>query len=79
MAGWVAVIPADGSKSIIQASYKTGIVGDFAPTFSKVLQQRGISGLYAGFAPAMCRAFPANAALFLGYEVVRGGFRDLDP
>ena len=62
---------ADGPKSIIQASWNRSSFGHFAPVMSEVYATRGVSGLYAGFGPAMIRAFPANAALFLGYEMTR--------
>lgn len=71
MIGWGAVMPADGPKSIIQASWNRSSFGHFAPVMSEVYATRGVSGLYAGFGPAMIRAFPANAALFLGYEMTR--------
>jgi solute carrier family 25 carnitine/acylcarnitine transporter 20/29 len=71
MLGWGAVMPFDGPKSIIQASWNRSAFGHFAPVMAKVYAERGLSGLYAGFGPAMIRAFPANAALFLGYEMAR--------
>ena len=61
-----------------QASWTTGIAGDFGSTFRTVVRERGLGGLYAGFAPAMCRAFPANAALFLGYEMTKRGLNDVE-
>ena len=33
-----------------------------------ILAAEGARGLYKGFVPVMARAFPANAATFLGYE-----------
>lgn len=32
---------------------------------------KGIRALYSGLTPTMVRTFPANGALFLGYEVSR--------
>ena len=34
----------------------------------KNVAERGIAGLYRGAGPALARAFPANAACFLGME-----------
>ena len=36
---------------------------------SKLLRDEGPRALYRGAGPVMLRAFPANAACFLGYEV----------
>lgn len=32
--------------------------------------QHGLAGFFRGFAPTICRAFPANAATLLTYEIV---------
>jgi hypothetical protein len=37
----------------------------------QVARERGPRALYKGLGVAILRAFPANAALFLGYEIVR--------
>jgi solute carrier family 25 (mitochondrial carnitine/acylcarnitine transporter), member 20/29 len=34
-----------------------------------LLAQEGVAGLYKGVGPALLRAFPANAACFLGMEL----------
>lgn len=36
--------------------------------FAKLYKEEGLKALYAGVAPVMLRAFPANAACFLGVE-----------
>lgn len=51
--------------------------GDFSPAFWKVYRERGVAGLYSGTFPALVRSFPANAALFLGYELTRRGLDGL--
>jgi solute carrier family 25 carnitine/acylcarnitine transporter 20/29 len=33
------------------------------------MKEEGPKALYKGFAPVMLRAFPANAACFMGFEV----------
>ena len=35
------------------------------------MKKQGIRGLYNGIEVAVIRAFPANAALFLGYEITK--------
>ena len=69
---WLTVIPFDGAKSVVQASWSSGVAGSFAPAFRRIASERGARGLYAGIGPALVRAFPANAALFVGYEATRG-------
>jgi len=36
--------------------------------FTKLYKEEGLTALYAGVTPVMLRAFPANAACFLGVE-----------
>lgn len=36
--------------------------------FTKLYKEEGLKALYAGVTPVMLRAFPANAACFLGVE-----------
>lgn len=35
----------------------------------ELIRTEGIGSLYKGVVPVMLRAFPANAACFLGYEM----------
>jgi hypothetical protein len=68
VAGWAAVMPLDMAKSIIQTVPKPK---PLLPTMAEVIKTRGFTALYSGLGVAILRAFPANAALFLGYELVR--------
>ena len=68
MFGWAIAMPFDVPKTNVQARYNTNIVGSYIPELIKIGKQRGISGLYSGLLPTLVRAFPANAALFLGVE-----------
>lgn len=61
-------MPFDVPKTNVQARYDTKIVGSYIPELVKIARQRGIGGLYSGLLPTLVRAFPANAALFLGVE-----------
>ena len=64
-----------GYLQVVQASWDARVVGDFPHAARSVFAARGVRGLYAGVWPAMLRAFPANAALFVGYEATRGAIK----
>lgn len=67
--GWVASIAPDTVKSRIQTSDNPQ---PFMKTAKQImLEGGGIRGLFAGVEVAIIRAFPANAALFVGYEFSR--------
>ena len=68
MLGWTLAMPFDVPKTNVQARYDTRVVGSCLPELIRIAKQRGIIGLYSGLAPTLVRAFPANAALFLGVE-----------
>lgn len=69
---WLSVYPTDVVKSVIQVDdYKNPKFSGSVDAFKKIFASEGIKGLYRGFGPAMARSVPANAACFLGYEVVR--------
>ncbi len=53
----------------IQSRYDTKVIGSYIPELVRIARERGISGLYGGLLPTVIRAFPANAALFLGVEM----------
>ena len=48
-----------------EGKYPNGI----RSVFVDIMRTEGPSALFRGLAPVMIRAFPANAACFLGYEV----------
>jgi hypothetical protein len=67
-AGWIVSIGPDTVKSTIQTSEKPlGVIA----TTKQIIAARGVGGLFAGMNVAIVRAFPANAALFVGYELSR--------
>jgi hypothetical protein len=74
MAGWTLAMPFDVPKTNVQARYDTKVFGSYFPELIKIAKKRGIRGLYAGLGPTLVRAFPANAALFLGVESAKKGF-----
>ena len=46
------------------------------PELVRIARTHGIGGLYSGLGPCLVRAFPANAALFLGVEMGKRAFDD---
>ena len=69
MLGWVAAMPFDVPKTNVQASWDSRVVGSYFPELFRIARERGPLALYTGLIPTIARAFPANAALFLGVEM----------
>ncbi|CCM05191.1 uncharacterized protein FIBRA_07400 [Fibroporia radiculosa] len=70
IAMWSIAIPPDVLKSRIQSA-PTGTYSGFMDCARKTIAVDGVKALWKGFGPAMARAFPANAATFLGVEMSR--------
>ncbi|XP_075957972.1 solute carrier family 25 member 15b isoform X1 [Anarhichas minor] len=68
---WLVVYPFDCVKSRIQVMSMMGKQAGFFKTFMTIARTEGVRALYSGLTPTMVRTFPANGALFLGYEVSR--------
>lgn len=64
---WIVAIPSDVLKSRQQTA-PPGKYSGFLDVVKQTVASEGLSGFYKGAAPIMLRAFPANAACFLGYE-----------
>jgi len=74
MIGWSGVQPLDTAMVRIQTGQGAGgSSGSFSRTCSEIYRIGGWRGFFPGWVPAMLRAFPANAALFLGFEGSRRG------
>lgn len=69
-------MPFDVPKTNVQSRYDTKMLGSYFPMLAKIARERGVSGLYNGLSPTLARAFPANAALFLGVESGKKLFDD---
>ncbi|XP_033214366.1 congested-like trachea protein [Belonocnema kinseyi] len=69
IANWIVGMPPDVLKSRLQTApegmYKRGI----RDVFVHLMKEEGPLALYKGVIPVMLRAFPANAACFLGFEM----------
>lgn len=66
---WMVAIPPDVLKSRLQTAPEGMYPNGIRDVFREVMRTDGIRGMYKGTAPVMIRAFPANAACFMGYEV----------
>jgi hypothetical protein len=78
---WLFIFPLDVIKSRMQVEGGAGAgaarrLGMLA-TARAVLREGGVAGFYKGLAPAVLRAFPANAALLWGVELATWGLREL--
>ena len=65
---WIIAIPPD----VIKSRYQTAPEGKYTglrDVYTHLIKEEGPAGLFKGVGPAMARAFPANAACFLGMEV----------
>lgn len=65
---WAIAIPPDTIKSRLQSAPQ-GTYSGFLDCARKLIAADGVTALWKGFGPAMARAFPANAATFVGVEL----------
>ena len=72
VANWIVAIPVDVVKSRWQTndSYKSVF-----KCAGQLVEKEGVASLFKGIAPALLRAFPANAATLLGVETARSGLQ----
>ncbi|KAJ2772499.1 carnitine transporter [Coemansia nantahalensis] len=68
MANWAVAIPPDVLKSRLQTA-PDGRYSGVRQVFVEMMRTEGAGALFRGIGPAMLRAFPANAACFLGVEL----------
>nr|KAF6311197.1 solute carrier family 25 member 20 [Myotis myotis] len=66
---WVVAIPPDVLKSRFQTAPPGKYPNGFRDVLRELVRNEGVASLYKGFTAVMIRAFPANAACFLGFEV----------
>ncbi|GMH56717.1 hypothetical protein TrST_g10879 [Triparma strigata] len=77
VANWCVSIPPDVVKSRYQTAPE-GMYKGLGDVASTLMKEEGPGAFFKGIGPAMIRAFPANAACFLGMELSRSllGFMD---
>ncbi|KAL1922937.1 uncharacterized protein VTP21DRAFT_9313 [Calcarisporiella thermophila] len=68
VAMWTLACPADVIKSRLQSAPAGTYNGTF-DVLKKLLKNEGPRALFKGLGPAILRAFPANAATFVGVEM----------
>ncbi|GAB1294701.1 Mitochondrial carnitine/acylcarnitine carrier protein [Apodemus speciosus] len=66
---WVVAIPPDVLKSRFQTAPPGKYPNGFRDVLRELIREEGVTSLYKGFNAVMIRAFPANAACFLGFEI----------
>jgi len=78
MCNWVVAIPMDVVKSRLQAAPE-GTYSGALDVLRKLLAAEGPMALWKGAVPVLMRAFPANAACFLGFEAAMLSLNQLAP
>ncbi|KAI5089051.1 hypothetical protein C0J45_20459, partial [Silurus meridionalis] len=69
---WLVIYPMDCVKSRIQVMSMAQSQAGFYKIFTHIFRTEGsVRALYSGLTPTMIRTFPANGALFMGYEASR--------
>eukprot|EP00112_Aurelia_sp_Birch-Aquarium-sp1_P015601 Seg3474.1 transcript_id=Seg3474.1/GoldUCD/mRNA.D3Y31 product="Mitochondrial carnitine/acylcarnitine carrier protein" protein_id=Seg3474.1/GoldUCD/D3Y31 len=66
---WVVAIGPDTLKSRLQTAPEGTYPRGIRSVFKDMMKNEGPLALFRGLSPVMARAFPANAACFLGYEL----------
>lgn len=69
IANWLVGMPADVLKSRLQTAPAGTYPKGMRDVFKELMEKEGATALYKGVTPVMIRAFPANAACFLGFEL----------
>lgn len=69
VANWIVALPPDVMKSRLQSAPEGKYPNGVRSVFKEIRANEGFATLYRGFTPVMIRAFVANAACFVGYEL----------
>ncbi|KAG6419148.1 hypothetical protein SASPL_121360 [Salvia splendens] len=69
IACWSAVLPLDVAKTIIQTSTDKNHTRNPVQVLELIYRRSGIRGCYTGLGPTIVRAFPANAAAIVTWEL----------
>ena len=74
---WTVMMPADTLKSRFQSAPE-GTYRGLYHVYQELVRNEGHGALFKGLRPALLRAFPANAACFMGMEVAKQVLSFLD-
>ena len=66
---WACVLPVDVAKTRIQLLRPGAPRASLLPTLAALAREGSARSLWAGLAPTLARAVPANAAQWLAFEV----------
>ncbi|WOK99732.1 mitochondrial arginine transporter BAC1 [Canna indica] len=66
---WLAVLPLDVAKTVIQTSPNPNIDRNPFLTLKSIYNTVGLRGCYAGLGPTLARSFPANAVAIVTWEL----------
>ncbi|XP_031278966.1 mitochondrial arginine transporter BAC1 isoform X1 [Pistacia vera] len=69
VAFWSAVLPLDVAKTIIQTDLEKNSTRNPFQILNSIYRRAGLKGCYAGLGPTIVRAFPANAAAIVAWEL----------
>lgn len=69
LAFWSAVLPLDVAKTIIQTTPDRSSSRNPFLILNSIYWRAGLKGCYAGLGPTIMRAFPANAAAIVTWEL----------
>ncbi|KAJ7099615.1 hypothetical protein C8R43DRAFT_1092346 [Mycena crocata] len=81
VAMWALAIPPDASYGVLKSRLQSAPTGTYSGLMDcarKTIAQDGVAALWKGFGPAMGRAFPANAATFLGVEAIARNLKNFE-
>eukprot|EP00928_Gymnodinium_smaydae_P029991 TRINITY_DN22426_c0_g3_i1.p1 TRINITY_DN22426_c0_g3~~TRINITY_DN22426_c0_g3_i1.p1 ORF type:complete len:276 (+),score=41.94 TRINITY_DN22426_c0_g3_i1:73-900(+) len=72
MVTWTILLPLDTLKTVIQARVLQETRSESAfRQFKSIVRERGVLGLWAGWAPVAIRSLPSSASAMLAYEWAR--------
>ncbi|XP_059435794.1 mitochondrial arginine transporter BAC1 isoform X1 [Corylus avellana] len=66
---WTAVLPLDVAKTLIQTTPDKSSTRNPFQILSSIYRRAGVKGCYTGLGPTIVRAFPANAAAIVTWEL----------
>lgn len=69
VAFWSTVLPLDVAKTIIQTAPDKSSPTNPFQVLNSIYRMSGLRGCYTGLGPTILRAFPANAAAIVTWEV----------